>query len=141
MKEIYKDIITVGLVASALIYLCKSSSPRPTTLDITPKLGKHLEQLQTTTFHQGVKLQVNDKDNSRQIHFYDWGFNGTLDEVGIMGNGTYHTYNPKDIKAWTPAYNEIKQRLSGTNFEPIYDHFKKENHVSYVNRLEKITEK
>ncbi len=128
----------VTIAAIALIGVLTARSPRPTILDITPRLGKQLERVQAVTQGQkGILLKAYDKESSREILFYDWGFDGTLDEVAIHGSGgQYKTHKPKDIMQWTPAYNEVRNKLKGTLFEPQFNHFVKRDHVSYVNKLD-----
>ncbi|MCK4650191.1 hypothetical protein KAT36_03075 [Candidatus Pacearchaeota archaeon] len=142
MKEVYKNILTAALVFTTIAFMFRPKLPEPTTLDITPKLGTQLEMLQANAHaRKGIMLKVYDKQNSRQVLFYDHGFDGTLDEVAISGGGgKYTTHKPKDIVKWNSAYNGLRQKLGGNNFEPIFDHFVKKDHISYVNKLESIIE-
>ena len=135
------NLVAVGLTIASIALIGKLTigKPEPVTLDITPKLGNQLEMPQASVDGQrGTMLKVYDRDNSRHVLFYDWGFDGRLNQIGVHGGGRgrYTTHNQKEIEKWAPAYNEIRQRLSGKQFEPVFDHFVKRDHVSYVNKLE-----
>jgi|SRR3989344_5880164 len=63
------------------------------------------------TVEEGRKV----KDNGRQIVFFDYGFDGDLDEVTIRqyDRRDYSTTNQFELDAWQPHFEKMRSRRFG----------------------------
>ena len=73
------------------------------------------------TRDQGTGIQFNVEENGRVILFYDHGYDGTLDEVGIhrFRGIEYETHDFQELKKWQQEYERIRKERTG-EFQSIY---------------------
>jgi len=127
-KHLTRNIAGALIISSFLvgtIGLCSSGKKRE-PLNINPPLGTIQIHRSGYDTGRGFFLKTFDKENKREVFFYDHGYDGTLDEVGIFGwtnsEGTYATHNPLEIKKWESDYQRVRKLQSG-EFEPNFEHF------------------
>lgn len=118
-KEVIKSLALLAIAIGGIGILAKSCERKLEPINTNPKIS---ETRRVFTLDQGTGIQFNVEENKRILLFYDHGYDGILDEVGI-GRGCgieYSTHNPEDLKKWVPEYERIRKQITG-EFQPIYE--------------------
>ncbi len=121
-SEVIAPVAGLCLVVGGIGFLARSCSNPEIPLDTRQKLQEEV----ILPFGHPTGVRINALENGRTILFYDHGWDGNLDEVGITrGFGPeYSTTDQEELKKWQSEYERIRKQRAG-KFVP---RFKREYH-------------